>query len=145
MKQIRFLFAIVAITLAMSTTALAQSADEPCSIAYYYKVKWGYFDEFLQLFKKNHYPILKAEVDQGKLVSVKTYQPQFHGEGRADWHFLVVITYKNWAAVKDTTGGNALVHKLYPDQEKFRKEEQRRFEILDAHWDVPLSEIDLNK
>jgi len=23
------------------------------------------------------------------------------------------------------------------------KEEQRRFEILDAHWDVPLNELDL--
>ena len=25
-----------------------------------------------------------------------------------------------------------------------RKEEQRRFEILDAHWDVPLNEVDLD-
>jgi hypothetical protein len=145
MKRTQFLFVVAAITLAASATALGQSADEPCSIAYYYKVKWGYFDEFLQLFKKNHYPILKAGVDLGKLVSVKTYQPQFHGEGRADWHFLVVITYKNWAAVKDTTGGSELVNKLYPDQEKFKKEEQRRFEILDAHWDVPLNEINLDK
>jgi len=145
MKRTHFLFVIAAIIVAINTNTLAQSGDEPCSIAYYYKVKWGYFDEFLQLFKRNHYPILKAEVYRGKLVSVKTYQPQFHGEGRADWHFLVVITYKNWAAVKDTTGGNALVNKLYPDQEKFKKEEQRRFEILDAHWDVPLAEINLEK
>ena len=145
MKRTQFLILAVIATLAVSTTILAQPADEPYTIAYYYKVRWGYFDEFLQLFKTNHYPVLKAEIDRGKLVSVKTYQPQFHGEGRADWHFLVVITYKNWAAVKDTTGGSALINKLYPDQEKLRKEEQRRFEILDAHWDVPLSEIDLNK
>jgi hypothetical protein len=145
MKRTLLFLLLAGITVAMSATALGQSAEEPCSVAYYYKVKWGYFDEFLQLFKKNHYPILKAEVDRGKLVSIKTYQPQFHGEGRADWHFLVVITYKNWAAVKDTTGGSALVNKLYPDQVKFKKEEQRRFEILDAHWDVPLSEIDLDR
>ena len=36
-----------------------------------------------------------------------------------------------------------IVRKLYPDQTKFAKEEQRRFEILDAHWDVPLNELDL--
>jgi len=145
MKRTLFLLLIVMVALAVNAAALAQSVDEPYTIAYYYKVKWGYFDEFLQLFKKNHYPVLKAEVDRGKLVSVKTYQPQFHGEGRADWHFLVVITYKNWAAVRDTTAGSALVNKLYPDQERFKKEEQRRFEILDAHWDVPLNEVNLDK
>jgi hypothetical protein len=32
---------------------------------------------------------------------------------------------------------------LYPDRARFDKEEQRRFEILDAHWDVPLNELDL--
>ena len=29
--------------------------------------------------------------------------------------------------------------RLYPDQERFRAEERRRFELLDAHWDVPLA------
>ena len=131
--------------LGSSRYAASQPANDPYTIAYYYKVKWGYFDEFLQLFKKNHYPVLKADVERGKLLSVKAYQPQFHGEGRADWHFLVVLTYKNWAVIKDTAGGSATINKLYPDQEKFKKEEQRRFEILDAHWDVPLSEVNLEK
>jgi hypothetical protein len=35
-----------------------------------------------------------------------------------------------------------IVKKLYPDQAKFRKEEARRFAILDAHWDVPLNIVD---
>jgi hypothetical protein len=32
---------------------------------------------------------------------------------------------------------------MYPDQEKFRKEEQHRFSLLEAHWDVPLKEIEM--
>jgi len=40
---------------------------------------------------------------------------------------------------------DAIVKRLYPDQATFKKEEQRRFEILDAHWDVPLNELDLDK
>ena len=32
-----------------------------------------------------------------------------------------------------------IVSKLYPDRAKFNKEEQRRFELLVAHWDVPLN------
>jgi hypothetical protein len=27
---------------------------------------------------------------------------------------------------------------------KFRNEERRRFELLDAHWDVPLNELRLD-
>ena len=39
----------------------------------------------------------------------------------------------------------AIVKRLYPDQATFQKEEQRRFEILDAHWDVPLNELNLSR
>jgi len=34
-----------------------------------------------------------------------------------------------------------IARRLYPDQETFRREEQRRFEILDAHWDAPLTAV----
>ena len=58
---------------------------------YYYKVKWGHQDEFVDLFQKNHYPLLKAEVASGRFASVKTYVPRYHGDGRADWTFAVEI------------------------------------------------------
>ena len=117
------------------------AADQPVRVAYYYKVRWGFQEEFVRLFLKNHYPVLAADTKAGLIKSVTLYQPTFHGEGRADWTFLVVITYPNWAALA-APRDEATVKKLYPDQETFKKEEQRRFEILDAHWDVPLTEIE---
>jgi hypothetical protein len=33
-------------------------SGQPFVVEYYYKAKWGNADEFLQLFKKNHYPLL---------------------------------------------------------------------------------------
>jgi hypothetical protein len=39
------------------------------------------------------------------------------------------------------SGEDEIVRKLFPDQDTFKKEEQRRFELLDAHWDVPLNEL----
>jgi len=127
------------------TSSSARTTDTPYVVAYYYKVKWGYLDEFLRLFKKNHWPILKAEQEQGKILRVEAYTPTFHGEGRADWHFMTVIVYKNWNAVIDQTGRDSLIRRLYPDQQKFQAEEQRRFELLDAHWDVPLTGVDLDR
>ncbi|HEX4599912.1 MAG TPA: hypothetical protein VH116_00865, partial [Gemmatimonadales bacterium] len=37
------------------------AADQPYTMEYYYKVQWGHQQEFLQLFLRNHYPLLKKE------------------------------------------------------------------------------------
>lgn len=113
------------------------------TVWYFYRVKWGYQDEFLDLFQKNHYPVLKAQIETGRIRSIRTYVPTYHGDGRADWTFAVAITYRDAAALMGPSGEEEIVRRLYPDQATFRKEEQRRFELLDAHWDVPLNELDL--
>ena len=71
--------------------------------------------------------------------------PTYHGDGRADWTFAVTIVYKDTAAMTGPSDSAAIVKRLYPDQAAFTREEQRRFEILDAHWDVPLNEVVLGR
>jgi len=115
------------------------------TVWYFYKVRWGFQEEFVALFKKNHLPVLKAQQEAGRMSSVHTYAPTNHGDGRADWTFAVAITFPSAAAMGSPSNEEAIVKRLYPDQETFKKEEQRRFEILDAHWDVPLNELDLKK
>jgi hypothetical protein len=110
---------------------------------YFYRVKWGHQDEFVTLFQKNHYPVLREQVKTGRITAVRTYVPTYHGDGRADWTFAVSITFRDITAMVGPSGEAEIVKKLYPDQATFRKEEQRRFEILDAHWDVPLNEVDM--
>jgi hypothetical protein len=123
----------------------AQSAARPERTTwYFYRVKWGFQDEFVDLFTRNHYPVLKEEMKTGRITSVRTFVPTYHGDGRADWTFAVAITYKDTAAMMGPSGEDEIVRRLYPDQAKFKREEQRRFEIVDAHWDVPLNELDLS-
>jgi len=129
----------VSLLLAVMLPLQAFAQDGPVRAAYYYKVKWGYQDEFERLFFKNHYPVLQAQMgDKGRITSVEVMRPTYHGDGRADWTFLVVITFANLNAFVGPNQEAAIQKRLYPDQETFKKEEQRRFEILDAHWDVPL-------
>src|SRR5437764_9642154 len=121
----------------------SQSAANPQkTVWYFYRVKWGFQDEFQTLFARNHLPVLREEIKAGRLVTVKTFVPTYHGDGRADWTFAVAITYKDVAAMVGPSGDEEIQRRLYPDRAKFLKEEQRRFEILDAHWDVPLNEIE---
>ena len=55
---------------------------------------------------------------------------------------MVTIVYRDWAAI-EAHSEREIAARLYPDQAAFRAEEQRRFELLEAHWDVPLAELPL--
>jgi hypothetical protein len=115
---------------------------KPVTVQYFYKVRWGFEDEFEDLFERNHWPLLREGVKSGRYLDVRAYRPRFHGDGRQDWTFEVTITYRDWAAMEEHTDPD-LVKRLYPDASKLEREEQRRFELLEAHWDTPLEERDL--
>jgi len=133
---------MLALPAAASAQAPVRSAEAAKTTWYFYTVQWGYQDEFLDLFARNHYPLLKALEQAGKYSRVRTYVPTYHGDGRADWTFAVELVEP---ANAPTVDEEALVKKLYPDQAKYVREEKRRFEILVAHWDVPLNVVDLSK
>jgi hypothetical protein len=130
---------------ALQAPAAQSAVTAERTVWYFYKVRWGHQDEFVELFKKNHLPVLKAQQEAGRMTAVRTFVPTYHGDGRADWTFAVAITFRDAAAMMGPSGEEAIVKRLYPDQATFKKEEQRRFEILDAHWDVPLNELSLDK
>ena len=112
--------------------------SEPVEILYFYRTRWGAHEEFLELFRRNHWPILREQMAQGRYTAVRLTVPRFHGAGHADWDVMVSITYRDWAAVAEHSDPS-LVLRLYPDQPTFLAEERRRFEILEAHWDVVLA------
>jgi hypothetical protein len=113
------------------------SADEPVQVLYFYVTRWGAHDEFVSLFRKNHWPVLVEQLRAGRFTDVRMWTPRFHGDGRADWDVLVSITYRDWAAMESHSEAE-IAKRLFPDQEAFKREEARRFELLQAHWDVPL-------
>ena len=121
----------------------AEGKEQPYVIEYYYKAKWGHADEFLALFKKNHYPVLKKEMELGRMLKVSMVAPRYHTTEDGRWDFRVTIVFKNAAIANDNFDSSTVIKQLYPDQETYKKEEQRRFEILDAHWDLPIKDVDL--
>jgi hypothetical protein len=125
-------------------SAAAEAKDQPYAIEYYYKAKWGHAEEFLALFKKNHYPVLKKEMELGRMLKVSMVTPRYHMTEDERWDYRVTIVFKNAAIANDNFDSSAVIKQLYPDQETYKKEEQRRFEILDAHWDLPIKDIDLD-
>ncbi len=137
---------LAAFLLAAGPASAAEPAakPKPFVVEYYYKVAWGHQDEFWRLFKKNHLPILKKERELGRIVSIAAAKPMDHGTEDGRWDYRVTITWKDIQTTDDDFDSSTLAKQLYPDQATFKKEEQRRFEILLGHWDVPTQNLALD-
>jgi hypothetical protein len=133
------------IFLAAWPSIAQNNSGETFVIENYYKVKWGYADEFISLYKKNHYPLLKKALEKGDLVSIVVEKPRQHASEESRWDYRVTLSFKNMQAAFDPNLTEPYKKTLYPDAEKLKKEEARRFEILLAHWDVEVQPVDPEK
>lgn len=133
-----FLFCIYSNLFAQKQQA---NAAEYFAVEDYYKVKWGFADEFIALWKKNHYPLLKKAMEKGDIISIAATRPRLHSGEDTRWDFRVRIVFKNAALAFDKSLTTPYKKQLYPDQDTFNKEEQHRFELLLAHWDVETEDI----
>jgi hypothetical protein len=120
------LFRLLALSMAFSVVAgvahrcVAQPASgQPFFVEYYYKTKWGHADEFLTLFKKNHYPLLKKEVEMGRMLKVWMDQPRYHTTEDGRWDYRVTIVFKNATVANEPFDEDALKKQLYPDQDTY--------------------------
>lgn len=133
-----------AILMAAATLALAlpsPAAAEPVTTEYYYRIKWGSFEEFMTLYKRNHQPILDELKRQGFITAMRIETPLTHLAGGIRWDLRVTITTKDEASAVGikgpfTTVSMTAAKKLFPDKTKFDAEESRRFSLLEEHWDV---------
>jgi hypothetical protein len=144
MRTIRFalLLPVCAWALLAQGAPPQGASNEPYTMEYYYKVQWGHQQEFLQLFLKNHYPLLQKNMESGRMLSVKIEQPANHMTEDGRWDYRVTIRFKNSTmATTANPDEERMIKQLWPDQAQYQAEEKRRFEILVAHWDIPVTDI----
>jgi len=139
LQTLTFVFFILTFTSSLH----AQDKKDYFTIENYYKVKWGFADEFINLWKVNHYPLLKKAIDKGDIISVEAEKPKLHSGEDTRFDFKVTIVFKNEKLAFDPNLTKQYEKQLYPDLEKLKKDEQHRFELLIAHWDVMIERIDL--
>ena len=142
-------FAVVLLLSFLAVPAFAQgappqgSADQPYSMEYYYKVQWGHQQEFLDLFLKNHYPLLKKGIEAGRMLSVKIETPANHMTEDSRWDYRVTIKFKNSTVAKPPIPTKR--HRSSncgPTRRSTNMRSSEGLKILLAHWDLPVSESD---
>ncbi len=108
----------------------------------YYQVQWGHFDEFMELFKRNHYPILARLKKEGHIESIEAAFPVNHASEEARWDFRLTLVIPDTDAFAKAMP--AIIKELYPDSEKLAKDERRRFSLLKAHTDIVVRREDVS-
>jgi hypothetical protein len=124
-----------------AATLSSSTSDKPYLVEWVYKVKWGHADEFWQIFKKYQIPVLNREKELGYVTSYTVYRPGLHTGEDTRWEYRIVITYKN---LTSSGHGSEITKQVFPDQATLKREENRRWELTEAHYDLPIRIIDPN-
>jgi hypothetical protein len=128
-----------AITKAQS--AQSQPSTPPYIVEWVYKVKFGHQDEFWQIFKKYQIATLNKEKELGGVLKYEVFRPGLHTSEDHRWDYRIVIYYKNSTS---SSQARAIEKQLFPDQAAMQREETRRWELTEVHWDLPIRQIDPN-
>jgi hypothetical protein len=144
LRKVILIFAFFLFYFSGFSQSNSASSDEYFVVENYYRVKWGYADEFISLWKTNHYPLLKKAIEKGDIINVTASRPRYHSGEDTRWDFRVRIVFKNAALAFDENLTEPYKKELFPDQENYKKAEQHRFELLLSHWDIETASVPLN-
>ena len=137
---------VIILTLSYLVVLPAPSVadDEPAPFITeaYYRIEWGKFDEFMKLFKENHYPILARLKKEGHIASITAAFPINHASEESRWDFRLTLAIPDTDAFARAMP--AIIKELYPDAEKLARDERRRFSLLKAHTDIVIREEDVS-
>ena len=81
----------------------------------------------------------------GNALQVTAQSPINHSTEDGRWDYRVTIVWKNVQVAHDDSGDDKVLSSSIRTKKHSKREEQRRFEILLAHWDVPIKSVDLDQ
>ncbi|SDF72104.1 hypothetical protein SAMN05216464_12624 [Mucilaginibacter pineti] len=87
---------------------------------------------------------VKKLKEKGDVVSIEAQSPTLHSSEESRWDYKVVLVFKNAHLALDYSIVEPFKKELFPDQVAYKKEEQQRWELVVAHWDVLVESVPLN-
>ena len=118
-------------------------AEKPVIVEWVYRVQYGHKDEWWRIFKKYQIAILERQKQLGYVKEYTVFAPSLHTSEDSRWDYRVIIV----RASEDAPPGQSedeVAKQLFPDQEAFEREENRRWELTTNHWDLPIHVVNAN-
>jgi hypothetical protein len=141
MQLSRALFVTAVVTSSIVGAAQSPAAAKPATVEWVYRVKYGYKDEWFHLFKKNQISILEKQKQLGYVKQYTVFAPSLHTSEDSRWDYRIIIVRTSVDAPPGQSEAE-LAKQLFPDQERYRQEENRRWELTTNHWDLPIHIVD---
>lgn len=135
--------AVIPSTLAQATNG-AGAGKNVVSVSFY-KLPPGRQDEWLALYKKYHYPIMKYEKEHGQVISETIYTRRAHHISPSWDIAIVIVSPPAGKAPKAEKTRGELIRSLFPDLEDYVKGERARWALTTEHWDEQWVEVDIDK
>ena len=110
------------------------TADMRPVVESYYKIAPGKTDEWLEMYRTHHLPVLQELRREGRLVDIIIYRPFLH-QGAPPWDFKVILRWRDFAAMGDRTHEEEIEHRLFTAWGPHRDAENHRWELTEKHWD----------
>lgn len=132
-------FAVQQRANAQAAPEVAAASEKPYIVEWVYRVKYGYKDEWWAIFQKYQIATLDKEKALGYVTNYTVFAPGLHTSEDSRWDYRVEITYKNQAAAGH---GGEVEKQLFSDPQTQKKEENRRWELTENHWDLPIHTVD---
>jgi DNA-binding PadR family transcriptional regulator len=138
----RILIVVLLFSAVASTSLLAEENGGPRTSQAYYKIQRGHEKEWVSLYTRYHYPLLKALKEKGYIRSITLLTRDRHHLS-PDWDYELQIVWRD--KVAQVTGLTPeLQHATFPDWADFEKGEVARWQIVEAHWDEDLSPVKID-
>ena len=141
--------ALLSLVPLASTTATAQQSAsaaataKPDTVEWVYRIRYGYHDEWFRIFRKYQIAILERQKQPGYVKEYTIWAPGLHTSEDSRWDYRVIITRASHDAPPGQSESD-VAKQLFPDQEAFHRDENRRWELTTNHWDLPIHQVDLN-
>jgi hypothetical protein len=135
------LFMLASPLAAQPVPAPPVAAAAPVTVESYYRIRWGSFWDFMEIYNRHHAPILAEMQRRGFIAAIRVETPSTHMAGDQRWDLRVTITYRDaaGAAGADPAYDRAVQEisaRLFTDRAAHLAAETRRFAMLEEHWDV---------
>ena len=127
---------------AAQAPATAAVHAKPVTEEWVYRVHYGHRDEWWTIFRKYQIAILERQKQLGYVTSYTVWSPGLHTSEDARWDYRIIIVRASADAPPGQSEGE-VARQLFPDQETFKREENRRWELTENHWDLPIHEVNL--
>ena len=111
----------------------------------YYRFPPGRQDEWLELYKKYHYPIMKWQKEHGQVISETVYKRAEHHLTPAWDIAIVIVAPPPEKKPKAEKTRSELIRSLFPDLDDYVKGERARWALTLEHWDEQWVEVDIDK